>query len=73
MREVMIIGLDLAKKIFQAHGMRADGGVAFRTKLSRTKVLSFSPFNPAALWQWRPVPALIIGDGFWGILGMRQS
>ena len=29
MEKVSIIGLDLAKRRFQAHGARADGGVAF--------------------------------------------
>jgi|GraSoiStandDraft_5_1057265.scaffolds.fasta_scaffold71114_2 transposase len=41
MEKVSLIGLDLAKRAFQAHGARADGGVAFRKKLSREKVLSF--------------------------------
>jgi transposase len=41
MNEVSIIGLDLAKNVFQAHGARADGSVAFRTKLTRSKVLDF--------------------------------
>jgi transposase len=34
MEKVSIIGLDLAKRSFQAHGARADGGVAFGQKLS---------------------------------------
>ena len=33
MEKVSLIGLDLAKRAFQAHGARADGGVAFRKKL----------------------------------------
>jgi transposase len=41
MEKVSIIGLDLAKRSFQAHGARADGGVGFRKKLSREKVLAF--------------------------------
>ncbi len=41
MEQVSIIGLDLAKRSFQAHGALADGGVAFRKKLSREKVLAF--------------------------------
>ena len=40
MEEVSIIGLDLAKRRLQAHGARADGGVAFRKTLSRDKVLA---------------------------------
>jgi transposase len=41
MEKANIIGLDLAKRSFQAHGARADGGVAFGKKLSREKVLAF--------------------------------
>jgi hypothetical protein len=39
--EASIIGLDLAKWSFQAHGTLADGRVAFRKKLTREKVLGF--------------------------------
>jgi transposase len=41
MKKVSIIGLDLAKRSFQAHGAHADGGVAFRKKLSRENLLAF--------------------------------
>jgi transposase len=41
MEKVSIIGLDLAMRSFQAHGVLADGGVGFRKKLSREKVLGF--------------------------------
>lgn len=34
MGEVSIIGLDLAKNVFQVHGAGADGSVVFRRKLS---------------------------------------
>ena len=40
MEEVIIIGIDLAKRSFQLHGARADGSVAFRKKLRREKVLA---------------------------------
>lgn len=33
MSEVTIIGVDLAKRVFQLHGAHADGSVAFRKKL----------------------------------------
>src|SRR3954470_14651838 len=46
MEKVSIIGLDLAKRSFQAHGSRADGGVGFRKKLSREKVLGFFAEQP---------------------------
>ncbi len=41
MNEVSIIGLDLAKNIFQAHGAGAGGSVVFRRKLSRAQLLDF--------------------------------
>ena len=46
MTEVTMIGLDLAKNVFQVHGMRPDGSVAFRVKLSRIKVLTFFAAQP---------------------------
>ena len=41
MEQVTTIGIDLAKNVFQAHGARADGSVAFRKKLGRAKLLPF--------------------------------
>lgn len=46
MEDLSIIGLDLAKNVFQAHGARADGSVAFRTKLTRAKLLPFLASAP---------------------------
>ena len=41
MEEASIIGLDLAKNVFQAHGAGTDGAVVFRRKLSCTRLLKF--------------------------------
>ena len=41
MGEVITIGLDLAKSVFQAHGADASGEVVFRKKLRRDQVLAF--------------------------------
>ncbi|WP_343501758.1 IS110 family transposase [Alloyangia pacifica] len=41
MTEITIVGLDLAKRVFQFHGATTDGGVAIRKKLSRGQVLAF--------------------------------
>lgn len=49
MEKVSIIGLDLAKRSFQAHGALAEGGVAFRKKLSREKVLAFFAEQPGCI------------------------
>lgn len=46
MSEVTIIGLDLAKNVFQAHGAAADGAVVFRRKLRRPQVLPFLASQP---------------------------
>jgi len=35
MNEVGIVGVDLAKRVFQLHGARADGTVAFRNEVAR--------------------------------------
>jgi transposase len=49
MEKVSIIGLDLAKRSFQAHGALVDGGVGFRKKLSREKVLGFFAEQPRCI------------------------
>lgn len=46
MSEVTIIGLDLAKHVFQAHGAAANGAVVFRRKLRRQQVLPFLGSQP---------------------------
>jgi transposase len=46
MSDVTIIGLDLAKRVFQLHGARADGAVVFRKKLTRAQLLSFLGDQP---------------------------
>ena len=45
-REVSIIGLDLAKNVFQAHGASAEESVVFRRKLSRAQLLKFMAAQP---------------------------
>jgi len=46
MSEVSIIGMDLAKNVFQVHGAATDGSVVFRRKLRRGQVLSFFAEQP---------------------------
>ncbi len=41
MSEDIIIGVDLAKKVFQLHGASRDGMVLFRKKLSRPQFAKF--------------------------------
>ena len=49
MREVTIIGVDLAKRSFQLHGAAADGSVVFRKKLSRSQFLAFLTQHPTCI------------------------
>ena len=41
MGEVSTIGLDIAKSVFQVHGVGADGAVVIRKRIGRAKVLEF--------------------------------
>ena len=49
MGEVSTIGLDIAKSVFQIHGVDADGTVAIRKRVSRAKILEFFSDLPACL------------------------
>jgi len=46
MDQATIVGIDLAKRVFQAHGAAADGSVVFRKKLSRSQLLTFLAAQP---------------------------
>ena len=41
MNQISIIGIDLAKNLFQLHGAHEDGSVAFRKQLPRGMLLLF--------------------------------
>jgi hypothetical protein len=49
MGEVTTIGLDLAKHVFQVHGVDADGGTVLRKSLRRAQVLTFFSRLPPCL------------------------
>ena len=46
MEQASTIGLDIAKRVFQAHGADASGRVAFRKRLTRAKLLEFFAAQP---------------------------
>ena len=48
MSEVSIIGLDIAKHVFQAHGVDASGHAVLRQKISRAKLLLYFAAHPRA-------------------------
>ena len=41
MGEISTIGVDIAKSVFQIHGVDADGTVVIRKRIGRAKVLEF--------------------------------
>jgi len=49
MGEVSTIGLDIAKSVFQIHGVDVDGAVVIRRRVSRAKVLEFFAALPPCL------------------------
>ncbi|MCU7430631.1 IS110 family transposase, partial [Paracoccus denitrificans] len=46
MNNATIIGIDLAKRVFHAHGAHIDGSVAFRKRLTRAQMLPFLSAQP---------------------------
>lgn len=45
--QVTRIGLDIAKNVFQVHGVEAQGKVVVRKQLNRSKVLAYFAQLPA--------------------------
>ena len=49
MNEVSTVGVDLAKNVFQIHGVDCDGKVVMRRQLRRSQFLAFFEERPACL------------------------
>src|ERR1044071_5312273 len=49
MGEVITIGLDIAKSVFQIHGVAADGAGIIRKRVTRTRLLEFFTALPPCL------------------------
>jgi hypothetical protein len=49
MGEVSTIGLDIAKSVFQVHGVDAGGAVVIRKRISRAKLLELFAALPGCL------------------------
>jgi transposase len=49
MRQITTIGLDIAKSVFQVHGIDAEGNVILRRQLKRRYVLAFFQKQPPCL------------------------
>ena len=58
---VNTIGVDLAKNVFQVHGVDSAGKVVITRQLRRKQVLDFLASFPVAWWVGRPAEPVIIG------------
>ena len=62
MQAITTIGLDIAKSVFQVHGINPEGKVTIRRQLKRRYVLAFFQKLPPCPWlASRPAPRRIIG------------
>ena len=52
MQTIKTIGLDIAKSVFQVHGVDAAGQVVVRRKVKRRYVLAFFEKLPPCLVKW---------------------
>ena len=73
MEQVNMIGIDLAKNSFQLHGARADGSVAFRKKLSRTKLLDFVAAQPRCTVAMEAMEAMEWTPPSDGVISARKK
>ena len=61
MQAITTIGLDIAKSVFQVHGVDAEGNVVVRRQLKRRYVLVFFQKLHRAWSVSKPAPRRIIG------------
>ena len=59
--EVTTIGLDIAKDVFQVHGIDAGEKVVVRKLLRRSQVLAFFEALPRCLSAWKPAHIPLLG------------
>jgi transposase len=69
MQAVTTIGLDIAKSVFQVHGVDAFGNVSVRRQLKRRQVLVFFQKLPRAV-TW---PALTVDSQNMSGSGLNKS
>ena len=62
MSKVITIGLDIAKHVFQDHGVDAAGTVAIRRKLRRAEALQFFEGLNACLVGMEACAAALLGS-----------
>jgi transposase len=58
---LVVTGLDLAKSVFQVHGVDASGQAILRRKLARADLIAFFQKQPACLARMEACSVLITG------------
>ena len=71
MSEVIIIGLDIAKHVFHAHGADERGRAIFSKQISRGKLLDFFAAQPSCTVAMEAVVERITGPVSSPSLAMR--
>ena len=59
--EIRTLGIDLAKSVFQLHGVDGEGSAVLRKKLRRAALLEFLRTLPPCLIGMEAVPARTTG------------
>src|SRR5262249_51896174 len=72
MGEVSTIGLDIAKSVFQIHGVDAGGAVVMRKRITRGKLLEFFAALPPCLVGIEACPTAHYWSRRLGALGQCQ-
>ena len=59
--QITTVGLDLAKNVFQVHGVNEHGKIVMRKQLRRDQVAAFFANLPPCLIGWKRAAAHITG------------
>jgi transposase len=70
MGNVTTIGVDIAKNVFQVHGVDADGAAVVRQPLTRGRMLKFFAKLPRCLLVSKPAQHRTSGHVSWSRSGM---
>jgi hypothetical protein len=71
MAKISMIGIDLAKNVFQVHGIDAAGKVVLRRQLRRGQMEKFAPNCRRRSWGWRRAVVRITGPACFKNLGTK--
>ena len=69
--DITTIGLDLAKNVFQVHGINGRGDVIVRRRLRRAQVCAFSPPCRLVWLAWKLAARRTSGRVNWYLLVMK--